>query len=54
MTLFDFKDNPFQRIREEMDQLQGQYSKLEYVTKRACKLLGNYRPGNICKELKKL
>ena len=23
MTSFDFKDNPFQRIREEMDQLQG-------------------------------
>ena len=37
-----------------MDQLQGHYSKLEYVTKRACKLLGNCRPRNICKELEKL
>ena len=54
MTLFDFKDNPFRRIREEMDQPQGQYSKLEYVTKGACKLLGDCRPANICKELKKL
>ena len=54
MTSFDFEDNPFWRIQEEMDQLQEQYSKLEYVTKRACKLLGDYRPGNICKELKKL
>ena len=53
MTSFDFEDNPFRRIREEMDQLQEQYSKLEYVTKGACKLLGNCRLGNICKELKK-
>ena len=37
-----------------MDQLQGQYSKLEFVTKGASKLLGNYRPKNIVKELKKL
>ena len=53
MTSFDFEDNPFWRIREELDQLQGQYSKLEYVTKRACKLLGNYKPANLCKELEK-
>ena len=37
-----------------MDQLQGQYSKLEYVTKGACKLLGNCRPANLCKELEKI
>ena len=37
-----------------MDQLQGWYSKLEYVTKGACKLLGNCRLANIYKELKKL
>ena len=37
-----------------MDQLQGQYSKLEYVTKGACKLLGNSKLRNICKEPKKL
>ena len=36
-----------------MDQLQGQYSKLEYVTKGAYKLLGNWRVMNICKKLKK-
>ena len=33
-----------------MDQLQEQYSKLEYVTKGASKLLVDYRPGNICKQ----
>ena len=54
MTSFDFEDNPSQQIQEEMDQLQGQYSKLEYVTKGACKLFGNCRPANICKELEKL
>ena len=35
MTSFDFEDNPFQWIWEEVDQLQGQYSKLEYIIKRA-------------------
>ena len=54
MTSFDFEDNPFRRIQEEMDQLQRQYSKLEFVKKRASKLLGNCRPKNIVKELKKL
>ena len=34
--------------------MQGQYSKLEFVTRRASKLLGNCKAGNICKELKKL
>ena len=54
MSSFNFEDNPFHRIQEEMDQLQGQFSKLEYVTKGASKLLGDYMPGNIVKELKKL
>ena len=54
MMCFDFEVNPCWRIWEEIDQLQGQYSKLEFVTKGASKILGNYRPGNIVKELKKL
>ena len=54
MSSFDFKDNPFQRIQEEMDQLQGHYSKMEFVTRRDSKVLGDCRPRNICKELKKL
>ena len=54
ITSFDFEDHPFRWIREEIDQLQGQYSKLEYVTRGASKLFGDYKPENICKELKKL
>ena len=50
MTSFDFEKNLFQRIWDEMDQLQGQYSKLEYVAKGACKLFGNCRLANIYKE----
>ena len=34
--------------------MQGQYSKLESITKRASKLLGDCKPSNIVKELKKL
>ena len=37
-----------------MDQLQVQYSKLEFVTKGVSKLLGDCKPSNITKELKKL
>ena len=54
MSSFNFEDNPFRQIREEMDQLHGQYSKLESVTNGASKLLGDCRPSNIIKELKKL
>ena len=54
MSSFNFEDDPFWRIQQEMDQLQGQYSKLESVTRGASKLLGDYKPGNIIKELKKL
>ena len=49
----DFQDNPFFRIQEEIDQLHNQYSKLEYITKGAYKLLGNNRPADLCKELEK-
>ena len=54
MTSFNFKYNHFWQIREEINQLQGQYSKLEFVTKGVSKLLGDCKPGNIVKELKKL
>ena len=54
MTSFNFEDNPFRRIREEIDQLQRQYSKLEYVTIGAYKLLGDCKLANLCKELDKI
>ena len=34
--------------------MQSQYSRLEYVTKGVCKLLGDYRPVDLCKELEKV
>ena len=37
-----------------MDQLQSQYSKLEYITRRVCKLLGNCKPTDLYKELEKV
>ena len=54
MISFNFEDHPFRRIQEEIHQLQVQYSKLEFITKGASKLLGDCKPGNITKELKKL
>ena len=54
MTSFNFEDNPFWRIREEIDQLQGQYSKLEYVTKGAPKLVGDCNLASLCKKLEKI
>ena len=52
--MVSFKDNPFWRVYEELDQVQSQYSKLELVTKGTSKLLGDCKVGNIVKELKKL
>ena len=54
MTSFDLEDDPFWRIREELDQAQSKYSKLELITKGASKLLSDCKLGNIVKELKKL
>ena len=54
MTSFNFKENPFRRVQEEIDQLQSQYSKMEYMTKGACKLLGDCKPTDLCKELEKV
>ena len=53
-TSLDLEEDPFRRVREELDQVQSQYSKLELVTKGASKLLGDCKVGNIVKELKKL
>ena len=54
MNSFNFEDNPFWWIQEEIDQLQGHYSKLESAIKGVSKLLDDCRLGNIIKELKKL
>ena len=51
---FDFEEDPFRQVKEEMELLEGQYSKMEAVTREASKLLGDCKAGNIIKELKKL
>ena len=54
MGSFNFEEDPFRKVKEELEVLQGQYSKMEAVTKEASELLGDCKAGNICKELKKL
>ena len=54
MSCLDLCDDPFQRVQDELDRVQSRYSKMELVIKRAFKLLGDYKAGNICKELKML
>ena len=54
MSCLDLSKDPFQRVQDELDQVQSRYSKMELVVKRASKLLDDCKVGNICKELKKL
>ena len=54
MSSFDFEEDPFRWMKEEMELLEGQYSKMEAVTREVSKLLGNCKAGKIIKELKKL
>ena len=54
MSSFDFEEDPFRWVKEELELLEGQYSKMEAIMREASKLLGNCKAGNICKELKKL
>lgn len=54
MISFDFEDNPFKKIREEMDQCHSHYSKLEFVLSRASKRLGNCKPTTLHKEIEEV
>ena len=54
MSSFNFEEDPFRRVKEEMELLEGQYSKMEAVRREASKLLGNCKAGYIIKELKNL
>ena len=54
MSCLNLDDNPFQRVQDELDRVQSCYSKMEIVIKGASKLLGDYKAGNIRKELMKL
>ena len=54
MSSLDLNDDPFKRVQNELDQVQSHYSKMELVLKGATKLLGDYKTGNITKEIRKL
>ena len=54
MSSLNLNEDPFWQVQDKLDQAQSQYSKMELVIKGASKLLGDYKAGNICKELKKL
>ena len=51
MSSLDLDDNPFNRVQNELDQIQTRYQKMELVLKGATKLLGDCKTGNICKEI---
>jgi hypothetical protein len=50
---WDFPDNPFKRVHDELDELQTQYHRLEHITKGASVALGGCGPGNILREIAK-
>ena len=54
MSTLDLDNKPFQRVQEELDQVQNRFSKMEVVIRGASKLFGDCKAGNIMKELKKL
>ena len=54
MSCLDLSDDPFQQVWNELDQVQSCYSKMELIIKGASRLLGDYKAGNISKEIKKL
>lgn len=45
---------PFDRLRNELDQVESHYTKLETVVKGASRLLGDCKAANIGKEIRKL
>ena len=54
MGSFDFEEDPFRRLKEELELLKGQYLRMDAVTREASKLLGDCKASNFIKELKKL
>jgi hypothetical protein len=53
LASWDFPDNPFKRVHDELDELQTQYHRLEHITKGASVALGGCGPGNILREIAK-
>ena len=52
-SAWDFPENPFSGVHNELEELQTQYYRLEYITKWANLALGGCRPENILWEIAK-
>ena len=53
LSSWDFPENPFKRVHDELEELQTQYYWLEHITKGASLALISCRPGNILREIAK-
>ena len=53
LSAWDFLENPFKWIHDELVDIQTQYYRLEHITRGANQTLDNYGPGNILWELVK-
>jgi hypothetical protein len=53
LSSWDFPENPFKRVHDELDELQTKYHRLEHIPKGASVALGGCGPGNILREIAK-
>ena len=53
LSTFEYLEAPFKCIREEINELQNQYVRLEHITQGMSKALDNCRPKNTLWELAK-
>ena len=54
LSCLDTPDDPFQRVQDDLYQVQSRYNKMEIVIRNPTKLLGDCRTGNLSKEIRKL
>ena len=53
LSTWEFPDNPFQQVFDDLMELQMQYYRLEHITWGATHALNDCGPGNILRELAK-
>jgi hypothetical protein len=53
LSSWDFLENPFKIVHDELDELQTQYHRLEHITKGASVTLGGCGPKNILRKIAK-
>ena len=53
LSAWDFPENPFKRMYDDLADLQTQYYRLEHITRGANQTLDDCGPGNILQELAK-